>query len=231
LNPDAISNHVKHLCQEANSERFDIICLGLGSPENSAFAQLQLAFLVLLLQQFNYTNKHQSPVDSIRAYDPVFSSVDIAILRRFQISVDSVNEEGHCAARRPTLFFMPHCGNAMYHNLVRANWSIRDLQQLIIIGNSFSAYSDKLAFAAPSGQQQIQLLRQEFCFLCLSSAVDETPIDEADFELFCGAFNDTSIHRFSSSRLQLLPASIWSSIPEKYRISAGSEIIPSISSQ
>lgn len=42
-----------------------------------------------------------------------------------------------------TLFYMPHCGRAMYNNLLWANWSPQDLSQLALIGNSFQSYMER----------------------------------------------------------------------------------------
>jgi flagellar biosynthesis protein FliQ len=42
-----------------------------------------------------------------------------------------------------TLFFMPHCGKAMYNNLLWANWSVDKLEKMAVIGNSFSSYHEK----------------------------------------------------------------------------------------
>jgi len=51
--------------------------------------------------------------------------------------------------RDRTLFFMPHCGKAMYNNVLWANWSASHLAKIGIIGNSFISYQDKLVLRAP----------------------------------------------------------------------------------
>lgn len=38
---------------------------------------------------------------------------------------------------------MPHCGKAMYNNLLWANWSAERLPRVAIIGNSFTSYSER----------------------------------------------------------------------------------------
>ena len=43
-----------------------------------------------------------------------------------------------------TLVFMPHCGRAMYNNLLWANWSPENLAKLTLIGNSFLSYLERL---------------------------------------------------------------------------------------
>lgn len=42
-----------------------------------------------------------------------------------------------------TLFYMPHCGKAMYNNLLWANWSPQNLSQVALIGNSFQSYMER----------------------------------------------------------------------------------------
>lgn len=43
---------------------------------------------------------------------------------------------------KPTVIFMLHCGKAMYENMIKANWGI-GLQNLLIIGNTFSSYTER----------------------------------------------------------------------------------------
>ena len=43
-----------------------------------------------------------------------------------------------------TLFYMPHCGRAMYNNLLWANWSPQHLSKVAVIGNSFHSYLERL---------------------------------------------------------------------------------------
>ena len=42
-----------------------------------------------------------------------------------------------------TLFYMPHCGIAMYNNLLWANWDPSTLSKIAIIGNRFSGYNQR----------------------------------------------------------------------------------------
>ena len=42
-----------------------------------------------------------------------------------------------------TLFYMPHCGIAMYNNLLWANWNPTTLSDMAVIGNRFSSYNER----------------------------------------------------------------------------------------
>ena len=46
-------------------------------------------------------------------------------------------------AQQATLFYMPHCGKAMYNNLLWANWNPTLLSQIAIVGNRFSSYNER----------------------------------------------------------------------------------------
>lgn len=45
---------------------------------------------------------------------------------------------------RPTLFYMPHCEEWMYDNVLAANWGSEQLRRVAILGNSFRNYYDRL---------------------------------------------------------------------------------------
>lgn len=46
-------------------------------------------------------------------------------------------QEGKRLATRPTVFYLMHCGKALYNNLLWKNWSKQCLPLIKIIGNSF----------------------------------------------------------------------------------------------
>nr|KAF6467971.1 SRR1 domain containing [Rousettus aegyptiacus] len=43
-----------------------------------------------------------------------------------------------------TIFYMLHCGTALYNNLLWSNWSVDALSKMIIIGNSFKGLEERL---------------------------------------------------------------------------------------
>lgn len=165
----------------------------------------------------------------VSAYDPVFSPVDVALLGHFDINVSLQNAEGQWHAERHTLFFMPHCGDAMYHQVCRANWDADRLARILIVGNSFSNYQSKVRFRAGAADSASDA---EFCFLALSRATVETTVDDALYEhVAVGAFNDTAMHRFDAERLCAMDDSFWQRVPPPYAAAAAqsgvaSEIIP-----
>ena len=48
----------------------------------------------------------------------------------------------------PTIFYMPHCGTALYNNLLWRNWSVDALSKVVIIGNSFGGLEERGAGGA-----------------------------------------------------------------------------------
>ena len=166
----------------------------------------------------------------VSAYDPVFDPVDVALLAHFGISVSLQNAEGQWRAERHTLFFMPHCGDAMYHQVCRANWDADRLARILIVGNSFSNYQSKVNFRAESASGGAS--DAEFCFLALARATVETPVDDALYEhVAVGAFNDTAVHRFDTDRMRAMGDAFWQRVPPPYAAGAAhsgaaSEIIP-----
>ena len=96
-------------------------------------------------------------------YDPVLSSTEETALEELGFTYIHHNEvhvvaylhagsvnltiSTHQLCRRraevPMLFYMPHCGRAMYNNLLWANWSPQLLAKMALIGNSFHSYIER----------------------------------------------------------------------------------------
>ncbi|CAM9467424.1 unnamed protein product [Hapterophycus canaliculatus] len=69
-------------------------------------------------------------------------------------------DEGGNEAVTPTLFFMPHCPQRLYSNVLWANWSSRALGSIIILGNKISRYrEDRLLDARARHDPTNALLR------------------------------------------------------------------------
>ena len=79
-------------------------------------------------------------VGSVWVYDPVLSEDELVVVESFGCLRIPVNEACCRAVTHPTLFFMLHCGMAMYTNLLGANWGREGLRQVAILGNPLSSY-------------------------------------------------------------------------------------------
>ncbi|XP_060048588.1 SRR1-like protein isoform X2 [Erinaceus europaeus] len=104
---------------EAPGELCSLQCVsyGIGSFASCAVARSQLAFLLLFLEKF------QVPRHRCWVYDPVFSPREVAVLQALGVNVLNENEEGKRGVwLEPTVFYMPHCGTALYNNLLWRNW-------------------------------------------------------------------------------------------------------------
>ncbi|XP_005396209.1 PREDICTED: SRR1-like protein isoform X4 [Chinchilla lanigera] len=115
------------------------VCYGIGNFATCITARIQLAFLLLFL------DKCQTPRSHCWVYDPLFSPLEIAVLNTLGVTVLSENEEGkRSVCGELTIFYMLHCGTALYNNLLWSNWSVDALSRMVIIGNSFKGLEERL---------------------------------------------------------------------------------------
>ncbi|KAM4054160.1 SRR1-like protein isoform 1-T2 [Anomaloglossus baeobatrachus] len=174
-------------------QHYDCVCYGLGNFTSCVISRHQMAFILLFLERFKIP-RHQCYV-----FDPVFSQLDIAVLRELGLTLVMKNEEGKHAVNRPTVFFMLHCGKALYNNLLWRNWSCDALSQMIIIGNSFKGIEERLVS---------RVLQRDYIYIYKSlRVVEETPFPESN--QYSDIFNDTSIHSFPAAELKTLPKETW----------------------
>ncbi|XP_010894626.2 SRR1-like protein isoform X1 [Esox lucius] len=176
----------------------DCVCYGLGSFSSCVTARYQLAMLLLLLESLKI------PTERCSVYDPVFSPGERDVLRQLGLTVLNENEEGKRAVLRPTLFYLMHCGKALYNNLLWKNWSSDALPRLTIIGNSFAGIQDRMI--QRELQRDYSYIAQAVCmceewpFPCPSRLLD--------------VFNDTALITFNPSSLRNVPQSTWDEAPE-----------------
>ncbi|XP_074643433.1 SRR1-like protein [Tubulanus polymorphus] len=163
--------------------KLKIVCYGLGQFVTCITARYQLMVLYLI------TEKLQIPKSNCVCFDPMFTSNELNILKEIEFSIEDKNEEGKHLVSGPTVFYMPHCGKALYNNLLWANWSREKLQEISIIGNSFSEMKSRLLDKVM--ETQYKYINNILPRLC------EHPISvSADIEsMFC----NTSIQTFSVS--------------------------------
>ncbi|KAM4576558.1 SRR1-like protein [Odontesthes bonariensis] len=179
-------------------QQLDCVCYGLGSFSTYVSARYQLAMLLLLLEA------GQIPLQDCSVYDPAFSRGDMDVLRELGLTVLTENEEGKRLVTKPTLFYMMHCGKALYNNLLWRNWRAQCLSRVMIIGNTF-------------GGMRERTLEREFKqdYRYISEAVDlceerQLPCPSCLIDVF----SDTALITFPSNSLNRLPQSSWTDSPE-----------------
>ncbi|XP_006015339.1 SRR1-like protein [Alligator sinensis] len=140
------------------------------------------------------------PRERCRVFDPVFSALDVAVLAELGLAVVSENEEGkHPVGDGTTLFYMIHCGKALYNNLLWSNWSVAALSKIIIVGNSFRGIEERL----PS-----RILERDYSYIAkVLKGTEEIPLPT--HPQYADVFNDTSVHWFPLAKLKELPCDTW----------------------
>ncbi|XP_017558289.2 SRR1-like protein [Pygocentrus nattereri] len=188
----------------------DCVCYGLGNFSSCVSARYQLAMLLLLFDAL------QIPVGQCSMYDPVFTVSEREILRELGFTVLTENEEGKRAVCRPTLFYLMHCGKALYNNLLWRNWSPHILPKVIVIGNSFLGIQERML------QRELE---RDYSFLSdIVNVCEETSLPCS--QRFVDVFNDTALIRFPPDKLHKLPELIWANPSEpRYQHCQDLEII------
>ncbi|KAJ2601321.1 hypothetical protein GGF39_001308 [Coemansia sp. RSA 1721] len=167
----------------------EIVCYGIGSP-SSKVSQWQLALILELNSGFKL---------QIWAFDPVTTDRDLAVLEKLNISVIPENEEAKRTAVRRTLFFMPHCEQFLYENVVAANWSKETLSRTMLIGNRVSGYKDA------QGEQIFAEKSPHLNLVVDSLTVVEFPSEKALKLRHCPyAFTDTCIQYVEPQKIDLI---------------------------
>lgn len=171
----------------------EIICFGLGKIGECSISRYQLALLLCLKDLFKV---------NVQVYDPIFSTLDINILKVFEVSIIENNSEGKFkVSDKNVLFFLPHCPKQLSNNLLWVNWGL-SLKNCIIIANSFNGIIES------SSSRTIKACAEYISRICPYTL--ELPMINS-FKYF-EVFNDTAIHCFP--KLNLLPQDIWDQCPE-----------------
>lgn len=191
-------------------QHLECVCYGLGCFSSCVSARYQLAMLLLLL------DAGQIPLKNCSVYDPAFSSGERDVLRELGVTVLTENEEGKRLATKPTLFYLMHCGKALYNNLLWKNWSTRCLPLMIIIGNSFSGMRDRTIERE---------FKRDYSYITQAVSVCEEEQLPCPSRLI-DVFSDTAVITFPTTSLNGLPQSTWAEPPEpKYEHCPDLEII------
>lgn len=178
-----------------------LVCYGIGRIGRMRNCQFQLIALLLL--------KDVLGVPEFLFYDPVLSASEVKYLNSIGGRQITVNEEGKREAKVKTVFFMPHCGRALYNNVLWRNWSCEGFSRLFIIGNSFKRYVDQVN-PTKRGSSDGQRESGE-CIRRAQEYFDEI-LFENDFKAI-GALNDFSLHWCSRRNID---QKLWESVPEEY---------------
>ncbi|XP_069850724.1 SRR1-like protein [Dipodomys merriami] len=175
------------------------VCYGLGNFASCITARTQLAFLLLLLERCQIPRHH------CWVYDPLFSQLETSVLSTLGVAVLSENEEGKRSVRgEPTIFYMPHCGTALYNNLLWSNWSVDALSKMVVIGNSFTGLRERML---------TRVLQKSYPYVAkVLEALEELQLPHTP--RYADTFNDTSVHWFPMPRLEQLPGDLWASREE-----------------
>ncbi|XP_038315140.1 SRR1-like protein [Canis lupus familiaris] len=174
--------------------RWKCVCYGIGNFATCVIARYQLTFLLLFLEKCRIPRRH------CWVYDPLFSQLEIGVLNSLGLTVLSENEEGKRSVDgEPTIFYMPHCGTALYNNLLWSNWSLDALSQMLLIGNSFRGLEERLLG---------RILQKNYTYIAkILKGLEELELPETS--QYTDVFNDTSIHWFPVQKLQQLPTDTW----------------------
>ncbi|XP_058895505.1 SRR1-like protein isoform X1 [Kogia breviceps] len=191
--------------------RLKCVCYGVGNFATCVIARNQLAFLLLFLE------KCQIPRSHCWVYDPLFSQLEIAVLSTLGVAVLRENEEGKRSVHgEPTVFYMLHCGTALYNNLLWRNWSIDALSKMVIMGNSFRGLEERLL---------TRILHKHYPYVAkILKGREELAFPQTS--RYTDVFNDTSIHWFPVQKLTQLSTDTWAFREEPdYQDCEGLEII------
>ena len=144
--------------KNVNSRKINIFCYGLGSIDNEFSSRYQFALLLLIIDELKSISFDSDTggmnglqINIVELYDPVFNEIDKKLLNDvYSFKLESIN----CKCMKNTssldeitnkmpddevlnFFYMPHCSKGLFNNLLFANWSEKNLNSLIILGNSF----------------------------------------------------------------------------------------------
>jgi hypothetical protein len=165
-------------------ERVELVVLGVGSIRSSEVSRCQMALALLLKDRF-------ASIGKVLVYDPVLSAMERRFLTALGCTAIGRDDKGRRAwrAAAPTLFYMPHCGAALYNSLLHENLDPWRLGWVSILGNSFQRYQDSWSVSP-----QPKHARPD-CLLAMQKHATEHSVNAASFPCL-SAFNDMSWHLF-----------------------------------
>uniref|UniRef100_T1IID1 SRR1-like domain-containing protein n=1 Tax=Strigamia maritima TaxID=126957 RepID=T1IID1_STRMM len=191
-----ITNEKKNGEKDIENEVESLVCYGLGNFSQCSIACYQLALYLCLQELLKPTTAF--------VFDPVFLREECEILTSLGVVVIEHNEEGkRRVGGTRTLFYLPHCGKALYNNLLWANWGSM-LNCLVVLGNSFSRVFE----TASKG-----VLRDRWPYLLRAVAHTQEFAVQNNFR-FLDVFNDLSVHVFPVDKIKSYPNEYWGDCDE-----------------
>ena len=140
LRTSSISEHIRKVL--GRHIKMQMVIYGIGSFESCQHSALQLSLAILMQKDFEW-------IGDIQVFDPILSTIECRILDTIGCCVLNFNEKGMRKAIKPTLFFMPHCDESLYDDLLEVNWNPGLLSNVVIFGNSFHLYLDRKSSMVP----------------------------------------------------------------------------------
>lgn len=183
---------LKSILAEYSEPKKRLICIGIGHFSDSVISRHQLAFVLLVKEQFDNS--------SIEFHEPILTQGEISILKHLNCSIAAKNLEGKIEIdQATTIVYAPHCPKQLINNLLWKNWNRNKLEELIYIGNSFTnlLHSTPSRFLATDARYIVKI--QSHC----------EEISLVNNFKFTDIFNDTSVHHFPKSTLEELSEEFW----------------------
>ena len=136
-----IKKLLKNYFKVSNKNEISLISYGLGSIDENLSSRYQLALFLLLIDEIRSFNEIH--LNTPELYDPVFNQLDKYLLTNvFGYKVLDKNDQccrsvtiSNPTVASLTIFYMPHCGKALFNNLLYSNWKSSQLSSLAIFGN------------------------------------------------------------------------------------------------
>ncbi|NWX21880.1 SRR1L protein, partial [Aegotheles bennettii] len=163
------------------------VCYGLGPFSGCAVSRAQLAFLLLLLEELRVRS-----CGSTGGVPPAPGP-------------PTAPPEGkHSLEGSATLFYMVHCGKALYNNLLWRNWATGTLAKMVIVGNSFKGIEERVVS---------RILERDYSYIAkVLKGTEEVALPT--HPRYLDTFNDTSVHWFPLQKLEELPPEVWECVEE-----------------
>jgi hypothetical protein len=132
----------------SNNNNYTASPISISNPMVST-SMIQFATILQLQNKLTAQINSNNTKDSMKVnhyiYDPLCTTLDLSLSNSYNLQSILTNECGYrkIIDKNPTIFYMIHCGELLYNNLLQANWDHYNIQYCIIIGNSFTNYTNK----------------------------------------------------------------------------------------